>query len=106
MIRGMSATKAALRRIEYAVEAAAPAAQQVVGEEVAASARSQVPVLTGETQASIQSSTDGASAGGAALYLEFGTSFMSAQPFLRPAADGASGAGAEIVMRAAIARVV
>lgn len=101
-MHGIPALRAKLLRLQAAVEAAEPAAQRSVGEEVAEAARARVAVSTGETQASIEATTEGASAGGAAVYLEFGTYKMEAQPFMRPAADEASGEGAEAVFQAAI----
>ena len=79
-------------------QVAAQVGRKALAEEVAAFAREHVPVLTGETRDSITVNDEGVTSGGASLYLEFGTSFMSAQPFMRPAADSATGAGAEAAM--------
>lgn len=49
-------------------------------------ARSIVAVDTGATKRSIEVQGNEVSAGEAAIYLEFGTVKMDAQPFLRPAA--------------------
>lgn len=58
-------------------------------EAIAERARELVRVDTGETQASITTSVDGepdaVGAGGAALFLEYGTVNMPAYPFLGPA---------------------
>lgn len=60
-------------------------------EAIAQRARSLVPVQTGATRASIRVTGSGAertvTAGGAAPYLEFGTSSMAPHPFLYPATD-------------------
>lgn len=57
---------------------------------VADTAREMVAVDTGETRDSITVTGDGVSVGGAAVYLEFGTYKMAAEPFFRPAADAAA----------------
>ena len=75
-------------------EIAGQAAVAALSEDVAVTARSMVPVDTGETYDSIQVTPEGVVAGGAAIYLEFGTYKMSAEPFMRPAADEADDAGA------------
>jgi hypothetical protein len=66
---------------------AAEATEELLGQSVAGVARAKVPVLSGETKDSIVVTDEGVEAGGAALYLEFGTVNMPAEPFLRPAAD-------------------
>jgi hypothetical protein len=71
---------------------AAEAAEGVIKEHVAEVAESLVAVDTGETKDSIEITDEGVQAGGAALYLEFGTYKMSAQPFLTPAAESAPAA--------------
>jgi len=101
-IYGVPQTVARLAAVAARAAAAAPKASEAIAEEVANSARDRVPVLTGETQASIETTPEGVQAGAAAIYLEFGTSRMAAQPFLRPAADEATGAGATAIFRAAV----
>jgi HK97 gp10 family phage protein len=86
-------------------EIAGHAAVTAVSEDVAATAKSMVPVDTGETYDSIQVTPEGVVAGGAALYLEFGTYKMAAEPFMRPAADGADDGGA-IAAAAAVFRAI
>ena len=105
MIRllGLPQTLAMFAKTAVKGELAAEAAERVLGEGVATAARAQVPVLTGETQASIDVTDEGVEAAGASLYLEFGTVNMAAQPFLRPAADGAKALEPAI---AAAARVI
>lgn len=65
-------------------------ARDVLGEEIAAAARRDVAVDTGETRDSIGYADGVVSAAGAAVFLEYGTSDTAAQPFMRPAADTAS----------------
>lgn len=65
----------------------AKGAREVVGRAVADAARARVEVLTGETRESITSDSEKVEAAGASVYLEFGTSKMAAEPFMRPAAD-------------------
>jgi hypothetical protein len=65
---------------------------RVVAELIAIDARGRVRVLSGETQESIRVDDGGEDGprvvvGGAAKFLEFGTSRQSPYPFLRPAAD-------------------
>lgn len=93
--------------------AAAPArVEREVGEvladgadDLAARARALVPVATGATRASIQASGSGleqvVSAGGAAIFLEYGTSRMAPRSFLRPAAEVVEPQLAQGVERAA-----
>lgn len=82
-IGGLTGT---LKRVkESSVEEAAKAAEDY--------ARAHVQVLTGVTQDSIHTETEGDSvsilSGGASLFLEYGTIHMRAYPFLRPAMDAA-----------------
>ena len=85
-------------------EAAGQAAVLALSEDVAGTARAMVAVDTGETEDSIQITPEGVVAGGAAIYLEFGTYKMAAQPFMRPAADsaddGAASEAASVAFRA------
>jgi len=64
-------------------------AKEAAIRKVAEHARENVAVLTGETRDSITEQEDGVSVGGAALYLEFGTRKMAAQPFLIQGVDEA-----------------
>ena len=101
-VLGVPETLAKFAELAAAVERAEDPAQLAVSEEVALIAQTLVAVDTGETLESIEASAEGVTAGGAAPYLEFGTSRMGAQPFMRPAADSASGKGGEVVMRTAV----
>ena len=86
-------------------EIAGQAAVSALAQDVEAQAKSMVAVDTGETYDSIQVTPEGVVAGGAALYLEFGTYKMGAEPFLRPAADGADDGGA-IAAASAVFRAI
>jgi HK97 gp10 family phage protein len=86
-------------------EIAGQAAVTALSEDVAGTAKSIVSVETGETYDSIEVTPEGVVAGGAALYLEFGTYKMAAQPFMRPAADGADDGGA-IAAASAVFRAI
>lgn len=79
-----------LGAVTVAGTAAAEAGKNEVRGFVAETARNTVAVATGETQESITETDEGVTFGGASLYLEFGTYKMSAQPFIRPAADAAA----------------
>ena len=87
---GVANCLARLAAVRVAGIAAAEAAKNGVRGSVAETARGLVPVDTGETRDSIVETEEGVTAGGAALYLEFGTYKMASRPFLRPAADSAS----------------
>lgn len=89
-VLGVANALARLAAVTGAGRLAAEAAKNEVRSFVADEARGLVAVATGETQESIEETEEGVSVGGAALYLEFGTYKMSAQPFLRPAADAAA----------------
>ena len=104
MIRvlGIPSTLAKLAATGARMAAATPPATKAVAEEVAEEAQRQGPGLTGETRDSIQVTEEGVSAAGAAIYLEFGTSKMDAQPFLRPAAEEADAEPATAIYRAAL----
>ena len=75
-------------RIAEGLEAAKEA-EDAAKRAIAEGARERVPVLTGETQDSIQETEDGVEAGGASIFLEFGTRKMAARPFfLQGVPDG------------------
>lgn len=107
-VTGVAQTLAALAGAALRAEAALNEGKRVLGEEVAETARTSHPWnnVTGETEASIQVTETGVTAGGASIYLEFGTSKMAARPFLRPAADSANGDAAADAARAAIIGVL
>jgi len=71
------------------LEEEAPKVAQEVADVIQSYAVDHVQVLTGETQASIHTEADGNTvsviAGGASIYLEYGTVHARAFPFLRPA---------------------
>lgn len=66
------------------------AVEDAVKENLANTAMGLVAVDTGETRDSITVTETGVEVGGAAIYLEFGTYKMAAQPFFRPAMDEAA----------------
>ena len=74
------------KELTVEVDASSEAIKNKVKVKIAQSARKLVAVDTGETQDSITVTKDGVEAGSAALFLEFGTVKMAAQPFLGPAA--------------------
>jgi HK97 gp10 family phage protein len=84
-----SLAKYSPQRLQAAVEARL----ETIGEGMASTAFSLVPIDTGFLQSSIYASVDGmqlelGATADYASFVEFGTRFMSAQPFLRPAFDG------------------
>lgn len=82
-------------------EAAQQASQTALAEEVAAVARSLAPVDTGRLRESITADAEHVSTDvGYAPFVEYGTSVDPAQPFMRPAADGATGTQAAEVAAA------
>jgi len=97
MIRGIPATKAALAKVKAEIELAAPKATQAGGEILARAMIASVPRNTGRLASSIRvvdvsSFGDGATARVGsdvpyARFVEFGTTFMAAQPFAEDAAD-------------------
>ena len=91
-VYGIPECLAKLAAVGIVANAGAEVAVRDVSEEVKAAAQGLVPVDTGELQNSIQVTEEGVEAGtDHAIYVEFGTYRMSAQPFMRPAADEASG---------------
>lgn len=77
-------------------EAASTAAKAEVAQEVEAGAQQRVPVVTGTLRDSIQAQPDRVVATAPyAGYVEFGTAYMTAEPYMRPAADEATGSGGE-----------
>lgn len=96
MIRvlGVPALAGRFARAAVLGQAAALGARDHLGQDIAAAARRDVAVDTGETRDSIGYADGVVSAAGAAVFLEYGTSDTDAQPFMRPAADGANTDGA------------
>jgi HK97 gp10 family phage protein len=64
---------------------AAEAIQRRALEKIAERARELVAVETGETRDSIEVTDEGVEVGGAGRFLEYGTVYMPAEPFLGPA---------------------
>jgi HK97 gp10 family phage protein len=100
-VRGIPQTKAALARVKAEIEAASPAATRAGGEIVARAMISRAPRDTGRLASSIGVDTssfgDGAvSKVGAdvpyARFVEFGTTFMAAQPFEEEAGNESTSA--------------
>ena len=94
VIYGLPQLLARLAAAAVLGEVAGQASVAALSEDVLSTAKSMVPVDTGETYDSIQVTPEGVVAGGAAIYLEFGTYKMGAEPFMRPAADEADDHGA------------
>lgn len=86
-VLGKEKTLAQIAAFTAASLAMAEAVEEHTKSEVGEAARGLVPVETGETQASIEETDEGVEASSAAIYLEFGTYKMAAEPFMRPAAD-------------------
>jgi hypothetical protein len=82
--------------IAKGVEGAKRAKEEAI-KRVADHARENVAVLTGETRDSITETDEGVIVGGAALYLEFGTRKMAAQPFLIQGVDEADDVAIEFL---------
>lgn len=106
VVRGITETIAKLAAVGAASLIGVKEAVKADAEEVAQIARTEHPWnnVTGETEASIQPTETGVTAGGASFYLELGTSKMAARPFMRPAADSASLAAGEVAAAAIINR--
>lgn len=90
-VTGVTELLARFTRIEVAGEAATVSVKEQLAQEIAATARSLVPVETGTLRDSITAEpgrvyTDV----DYAPFVEYGTSVDPAQPFLRPAADEAN----------------
>lgn len=93
-VRGVEATKRALKLAALKLEAASPAVEHAGAEIVAGHMRQVVPVRTGRLRASIRA--DGSSAIADVSYaipVDRGTTFMRAQPY---AETGAKASYAEI----------
>lgn len=89
-VSGVEQTIAKFLAIQAAGVVAGDAAAAAVAEQVADLARAMVPVETGELRDSIVVTDEGVTAGtDHAVYVEFGTYKMPAEPFMRPAADEA-----------------
>ena len=86
---GLPQAIAALGAVALKGQLAAEAGKAALASGVAATASSLVAVDTGATKESIEITDEGVVASEAAVFLEFGTVHMGAQPFMRPAADGA-----------------
>jgi len=98
-VLGVSQLLARFARTETLGKVATVAGQAATAREVQDSAQAKVPVDTGALQASIQALPDRVIVGATyAPFVEFGTSNMAAQPYLRPAADEATGREAEAEM--------
>jgi HK97 gp10 family phage protein len=99
-VLGVPETVARFARAAAMGEVAKVEGQSNLAEEVAEIARSIVPVDTGNLQSSIEAHEDRVSTDVAyAPFVEYGTSMMASQPFMRPAADSASGDQAEHIMK-------
>lgn len=86
-------------------EVAENAAVSAVAVEVAETARSLVPVDTGTLRDSIQEHAEGVSVTAPyAGFVEYGTAYVPAQPYLRPAADEAKGEQAEVAAKTVMDR--
>lgn len=88
-ILGLPQLQAKLRALPVIADRAAKVGRGQGANRVAAEAQSRVPVRTGATRASIAVTVAGEGeavvASQAAVFLEFGTVHMAAQPFLVPA---------------------
>lgn len=95
-VLGLDVTIARFLALEGAVAKAADAGAEHGGEAVLEAATATVPVDTGNLRDSLQTTkdTDGGTLVGTevayAVFVEYGTSVMAAQPFLRPALDTAT----------------
>jgi len=78
---GVVVLKNEFPRLAVELQAGGKLAEANTARAIAAKARGHVRVRTGRTRDSIRAEADSASAGGAGLYLEFGTSRMPAFPF-------------------------
>jgi hypothetical protein len=110
-VLGVDTTIAKLIAVGVAGEAGLALGTRALAEEVAMHAKAVHPWQSesGETEASIHVEQRGTDtvvvAGGAAMFLEFGLhpgGGMTPRPFMRPAADSASGATATAAIAAAI----
>lgn len=101
-IRGMAELKVKLARLQAAAPAIAGSAADTLADGVKEDAERYAPVDTGRLQESIQITPDGNVATDVDydVPVEYGTVNMAAQPFMRPAADGASRHVPEIALKA------
>jgi HK97 gp10 family phage protein len=85
---GVEATIARFAAVAGIAQEAETVVSAALAEDIADAARGFAPVDTGELRDSIQAESDRVTVGAPyAAYVEYGTSHMSAEPFLRPAAD-------------------
>lgn len=87
-VLGLPGLLAGFSRAVVAAEASEEAAEEVVGVEVAETAKTLAPVDTGALRDSIVQVPEGVAVEAPyAVFVEYGTSDSSAQPFVRPAID-------------------
>lgn len=106
MIRNLGALKSGLARVERKLTAGFDRAVDETTEAVAGDARQFAPVDEGELRASIEPRTtdeggEVVATADHAAYVEFGTSNMSAQPYMLPAAEIARTKFVQAVKKAA-----
>jgi HK97 gp10 family phage protein len=100
-VSGVASALAAFGKVAALGKLAGEAGVRAVAEDVATFARQMVPVDTGELRDSIEVTGEGVVAGtDHAVYVEFGTFKMTAEPFLRPAADEADESSAAVAATA------
>jgi len=107
-IRGLDVLQRRLRDLIDGLRPGGEEARQAAAEAIATRARALVEVRSGATRATIRAEGGKVVAGGAALYLERGTSKMPAEPFLVPAVaqsqsqatDAAAGKLRQVIDRA------
>jgi len=110
IVRGLPETLAAFKRVQVEVAASAPLATRAGAQVLAATMVAKAPKRTGKLASSIRVTQQGDTAFvGAdvpyARFVEFGTTFMAAQPFEEEAADEtatAIGAAVAGVLKGAI----
>lgn len=87
-VLGVSQTLARFAAAVAIADAAMAVTKETLASDVADGAKAMVPVDTGQLQDSIQSNAESVTVSAPyAAYVEYGTSNMPAEPFLRPAAD-------------------
>lgn len=86
-IRGLDTLQRKLRDLAGSLDRSKTNTSQAAAEPIAERARSLVKVLTGETRDTVQAVDGKVIAGGAAVFLERGTSKMSKRPFMGPAVE-------------------
>lgn len=103
---GLDSALLKFARLEVAAKASEKPMAEAVGHAVLDAARQKAPVLTGALRDSLEEieDPDGGVLVGTdipyAPFVEFGTSNMAAEPFLRPAADSAAPQVGELAGRA------